>query len=106
MITTQQLQIGITNYIENEIAPKAVGVRKFGVYFMLPTIKNKVEEYVNSFKSIMPDIIDKDGNIKLELLYSTSKSAIQKSGQFEYLGIIFNEMDIDKLYTYIKDTRI
>jgi hypothetical protein len=104
MYTIEQVQIGLTNYIEHEIATKATGVRKFGVYFMLPYIKNKVTDYVNNFKSIMPDIIDSNNNINLDLLYSTSKGAIQRSGQFEFAGIIFNETDIDRLYTYIRQT--
>jgi hypothetical protein len=104
MYTIEQVQRGLTNYIEAEIAPKATGVRKFGVYFMLPYINNKVVEYVNEFKTFMPDIIDADNNINLDLLYSTSKSAVHRSGQFEFIGLIFNESDFDKLYTYIRQT--
>lgn len=104
MYTIEQIQRGLSNYIEAEIAPKAVGVRKFGVYFVLPYIKNKVVEYVNEFKGMLPDIIDENNNINLDVLYSSSKNAIQKSGQFEFVGLIFNETDIDKLYTHIKQT--
>lgn len=44
--------------------------------------------------------------VDLDQLYNRSKTAIAKSGQIELAGIIFNETDIDKLYSYIRNTSI
>ena len=54
------------------------------------------------FKPMFPELVDSKNNVDLDALYNHGKSAIQKSGQFEFMGIIFNETDVDKLYDYIK----
>lgn len=103
--TAQQVQMGVTNYIEQEIAKKATGIRKFSVYFVLPQLNLKIPKLIQQYQQneMFKDFFDETGNIQLDAVYNTAKSAIQKSGQVEYAGIIFNETDIDKLYTYIKN---
>lgn len=104
VVNVEQIQNGITKYIELEIAQKAVGFKKFGIYFMMPTINKQVVNYLDKFRNIMPDTFDENGNVKVDAVYNSAKEAIKKSGQFEFMGIIFNETDIDKLYTYIAGT--
>ena len=103
-INTQQIQLGADKFIENEIARKAVGVNKFAVYFAMPIINKKITQYIESFSSnpITKDIFDENKNVDIDTVYNMAKSAIQKSGQFVYYGIVFNETDVDKLYNYIK----
>lgn len=103
-VNTQQVQIGITNFIENEIAKKAVGFNKFAVYFAMPIINKKLTSYIESFSSnpLTKDLFDENNNVDIDAVYNMAKSAVQKSGQFVYYGIMFNENDIDKLYTYIR----
>lgn len=104
VVNLEQVQIGLITFIENEIASKATGFKKFSIYFLIPTIKNIVVEYFNKIKKMMPDFFDENGNIYIDKVYNTAKDAIKKSGQFEFMGIIFNETDIDKLYSFIKQT--
>ena len=106
VVNLEQIQKGITLFVEKEIAPKATGIKKFGIYFMLPTIQKTVANYLTKIKEFMPDLFDENENVKLDEFYNQAKSAVQKTGQFEFMGIIFNESDIDKLYTYIKGTMI
>ena len=47
--TTQQVQLGVTNFIDNEIAKKAVGANKFMIYFAMPIINKKIMQYVESY---------------------------------------------------------
>lgn len=103
-VNTQQVQIGVTNFIENEIAKKAVGFNKFAIYFAMPIINNKIIKYIDSFSSneLTKDLFDENHNVDIDAVYNMAKRAVQKSGQFVYFGIMFNENDIDKLYTYIK----
>ena len=101
MVNVEQIQRGVNNYIDSEIGSKATGFRKFSVYFMLPAVDKYVSQYINKLKTIMPSIVDKDGNVDIEAIYRNAKSAIKRSGQFELMGIIFNETDIDKLYANI-----
>lgn len=106
MVNIQQIERGIQRYVEMEIAQKAVGVQKFATYFLMPQIPKKIEELFSKHKDgiIMRDFLDENANVDIDRLYNDSKSAIQKSGQFEMFGIIFNETDIDKIYDYIKRT--
>ena len=103
-INTQQIQLGADKFIENEIARKAVGVNKFAVYFAMPIINKKITQYIESFSSnpITKDMFDENKNVDIDTVYNMAKSAIQKSGQFVYYGIVFNETDVDKLYNYMK----
>ena len=105
-VTTEQIQVGTTNFIEQEIAKKAVGKDKFFIYFAMPIIKKKVVEYVNAFSTneMTKFIFDENNNVNLDEVYSMAKDAIKKSGSFVLYNIIFNETDVDKLYTYIKNT--
>ena len=106
VVTVQQIQNGLINYIEQEIAQKAVGLKKFMVYMLIPQLTNKVPTLLQQYHQnpIFMDFFDENGNVHLDSLYQTAKIAITKSGQIEYAGIIFNETDIDKLYSYIKNT--
>lgn len=104
MVNLEQVQIGVTNFIDREIGAKATGFKKFGVYFLMPTIKKTIFDYLLKIKGFMPDMFDENNNIDLDKFYNIAKDAIRKSGQFEFMGIIFNETDVDKLYSYIKST--
>lgn len=105
-VSVNQIQIGVVNFVENEIASKAVGFQKFAIYLILPKFKNVVANYVNNLKSneFLKDIFNDTGNVDIDALYNMCKSAIQKSGSFEIFGVILNETDIDKIYSYIRNT--
>ena len=102
MVNLEQVENGLVNFVDREIGAKATGLKKFGIYFIMPTIKKTATNYLLKFKEFVPDLFDENNNIDLDKFYNMAKEAIKKSGQFEYMGIIFNETDIDKLYSYIK----
>ena len=108
IVNVQQIQNGVMKYVENEIANKAVGFNKFAVYFILPKISNQTVELINQYKDniMTKDYFDENGNVKIDELYNAAKTAISRSGQFTFYGIIFNEPDVDKLYSYIRNTTI
>lgn len=103
-VNTEQIQLGITNFVENEIARKAVGFNKFIAYFAMPIINKKTSSYIESFSTnpLTKDLFDENKNVDIDAVYNMAKDAVRKSGQFVYYGIMFNENDIDKLYTYIR----
>jgi hypothetical protein len=105
-VNTEQIQIGTTNFIEQEIAKKAVGANKFFVYFAMPMVNKKVGQYIDNFSQnpLTKELFDENRNVNIDELYNMAKNAVSKSGQFVYYGIVFNETDIDKLYNYIKNT--
>ena len=105
-VNTEQIQLGATNFIENEIAKKAVGANKFLIYFAMPIVTKKISQYVDAFSKndLAKEIIDENNNVDIDIVYNMAKDAIKKSGQFVMYGIVFDESDVDKLYTYIRQT--
>lgn len=109
-VNIEQLQIGITNYVEQEIAKKAVGFQKFTTYFAIVAYQNRIPTMLMKLKDNTLiktlGVYDEDNNVDIDIIYNYAKEAIKHSGQFTLMGIIFNENDIDKLYNYIKQTTI
>lgn len=105
-VNTEQIQLGVTKFIENEIAIKATGVNKFMTYFALPIINKRISTYMHMYAEhdLTKDMFDINHNIDIDIVYNMAKSAVQKSGQFMLYGIVFNETDVDKLYNYIRNT--
>ena len=103
-VNTQQVQMGVTKFIENELGHKAVGFDIFKIYFLLPIINNKIVGIVQSFaeNSLTKDMFDENKHIDIDSVYNMAKNAIQKSGKFMMAGIVFDEGDVDKLYRYIR----
>ena len=68
MVTLQQVEQGIVNYVENEIGKKAVGLNKFATYFLLPQIPKKVESLFSKYKDneMLIDYLDENFNIDLD----------------------------------------
>ena len=102
-VNTQQVQIGVTNFIEQEIASKAVGFQKFATYFVLPKVNKVIEQYMVQLKDnpIVSDMFNENGDINIDELYNMAKQAVRKSGQFAVYGVLLDESDIDKIYAYI-----
>lgn len=102
-VNTQKVQIGVTNYIEQEIASKAVGFQKFATYFVLPKVNKVIEQYMIQLKDnpIVKDMFNENGDINIDELYNMAKQAVRKSGQFAVYGVLLDEGDIDKIYAYI-----
>jgi hypothetical protein len=102
-VNTERIQIGVTNYIEQEIASKAVGLQKFITYFALPKVNKMVAHYMLQLKDnpILSDMFNENGDINADEVYNMAKQAVRKSGQFSVYGVILDETDIDKIYAYI-----
>lgn len=103
VVTIEQIQKGVDRFMDEELGKKAVGFDKFSIYFISSILINKIPKIIHKFKDndLAEDFFDDDGNVNIDLLYNKAKFAISKSGQFSFKDIIFNETDVDKLYTYI-----
>ena len=108
IVTIEQIQAGVIKYIDSELAPKAGGLAKFGIYFMAPSIPALVKEKVLQLKAtnLMNDVFDDNGNIKLEEVYKRAKDAMSKSGKvyIPQLNYFADDKDIEILYNLIKNS--
>lgn len=99
----QDVEMGIIDYIHNEIAAKATGVQKFLIYTGSFFGATQVEKMISKYEPLLLQlgIITPEGDIDVEALYNAMKQGIDKSGKFEYMGIIFGKDDVESLFRYI-----
>lgn len=102
MVSLPQISKGLITFIEQELIVHGNNKQKFLMYFLMPQIPHKIEQLFDQYKDniILSDFIKAEG-IDLNSLYKVAKEAINKTGSIELLGIILNEQDMEKLYTYI-----
>lgn len=107
-VTIQQVKAGVNSYVDAEVARKAEGLTKFGVYFMLPRIDKVIDGYYQKAVNnpMFADMFDANGNIELDAVYNTAVDAMTKTGQIELAGFRFGRNDVDMLYNYIRDTSV
>ena len=108
MVPLKRVQLGLTNYAEQELASKATGITKFMMYFLLPQIPVKATKLINQWKTnpLFEDLFGENDMVDIDQFYNRAKEAMFKSGQVEMSGIIFNETDLDKLYAHIKEVQM
>jgi hypothetical protein len=105
-INITQLQHAIINYFNQEILTKIVGWKKFATDVVFNLYVAQLPDTIVRLSTNplikATQLIDENQFIDVDTLYTHAKNAIQKSGQFELFGVIFNESDIDKLYSMMK----
>lgn len=104
-VSVQQIQMGISRYIKEELARKKTGVAKFTINFMddllAPTLANKIIS-LQQVPIISDALFDENGNVHLSALADAARSALEKSGgKLQALGFVFDSSDIDTLIKYI-----
>ena len=117
MANIGQVQRGIAEFIDNEIAPKLSGVTRFivagsgGVLVSrLPVIL--ANPSVSGMAGTLA-LMDQNGEIDVDVLYTEFKRALQQAGQVTIdipipfqppLTMTFRDADLDRLYQYIRQS--
>lgn len=105
-MTYERVETGVIKYIQDEIANKAPGHIKFLIYAGTFLGTTKFETMFNELKDNVIikslGVIDEHDDIDIDSLYCAAKKSMEKVGTVEYMGIKFNEGDVDSLYNYIK----
>lgn len=100
-----QVKEGIIEYAQTEIINKAEGPMKFvlytGIALLTPKLDEMYEQYKHNPVIKALGIVKDNDEIDMPVLYRAMKEAIRKVERFEYMGIIFNEQDVDILYRNI-----
>lgn len=107
-VNIEQIQRAITEYFNQEILSKTTGWKKFTTDLAFSIYKTKLPDMFLRWAEIPlikgTGLIDENHFVDVETLYTHAKNAIQKSGQVEFMQILFNDTDVDKLYNFIKNT--
>lgn len=109
-VNIEQIQRAIETYFNQEILSKAIGFKKFTTALAYGMFKDKISKILidlaNNDLIKMTEVVDNNQLIDIDLLYREAKEAIQRSGQFEVMRIIFTESDIDKLYSILHSQNV
>lgn len=105
-VTQDQLHRAILTYAEQEIATKASGLAKFASYFLISSLQDHPEKTVGLILDNplikMTNIVNNDGTIKADELYSAARVAMERSSSVTLWGITFTVPDIDLIYNILQ----
>ena len=111
MVSMQQFQRGIIQYIDSDIMPHLQGAQKLGVGVYVALAGNNLSKLIKAYMDKpyiqVLGVIDKDGNIDVDKLYSAAAPMFQNGEkypvQFPIIGEIrFDKSDLEKLYQYVR----
>lgn len=104
-VSVQQIQSGVSRYINEELAKKKTGPQKFLIHFLESLLTPSISQTIISLQSVpllSQTIFDENGNVHLSALTDAARSALEKSGgRIQALGFVFDQTDIDALIKYI-----
>lgn len=101
-----ELELVIGKYIKDVMLPvMPSSLMKFALATGSVLVMGKAEKLIQQYLPMLKamDIIDQDGNVDTEALYKAAKEGIKATGgKIEVKGFIFNDQDIDKLYSMMR----
>jgi hypothetical protein len=100
------VELVIGKYIKDVVLPvMPSSLMKFALATGSVLVMGKTEKLIQEHMKLLQsmEIIDQDGNVDIEALYKAAKEGIKATGgKIEIKGLIFNEQDIDKLYSMMR----
>lgn len=101
----QQIQQGVSRYVNEELAKKKTGPSKFLIHFLEGLLAPQITSYLISLQSnplLSQSMFDENGNVYLDNLATAAKTAFDKSGgKITAMGFVFDKSDVDTLMSYI-----
>ena len=100
MISTSDIPAIVSQYIDSQVAPKASGMQKFGVYSILFVMNSKMPEIVARYTPVMrmAGIMDDNGMIDLDFTYNLTKDAMGHAEKVNLFGYVLDSTDVESLY--------
>lgn len=109
MVTIEQVQNGVTKYVDSDILPRMTGGKRFalGVYVALAveSLEDTLLKYKDHPALSALNIIDTENNIDIDRLYDAALSAMSDklSIDIPMMGVLtLDKKDLGRLYEYIK----
>lgn len=100
------VELVIGKYIKDVVLPvMPSSLMKFALATGSVLVMGKTEKLIQEHMKLLQsmEIIDQEGNVDIEALHKAAKEGIKATGgKIEIKGLIFNEQDIDKLYSMMR----
>lgn len=101
----QQIQLGVSRYINEELAKKKTGLAKYAIHFLEGLFAPRLTSALTSLAQtpiVASTVFDENGNVYISALADAARSALEKSGgKIHALGFVFDQSDVDALINYI-----
>lgn len=96
----QNIPLVMAEYVDSQVAPKANGMQRFGVYSMLYAVNTKMPEILQRYAPIMKmtGIMDDAGVIDVEYLHNMASDAMSHAGSVNLMGFVMDGTDVESLY--------
>lgn len=109
MVSQQQLQAGISRYIDQEFTSKIEGWKRWGIgigsALILESLPTTLQRWRSSELGAMLGVFGEQGDIDIDKIYAHAKRQAQQGPmvvQLPALGPVrFTAEDVDKLYRFI-----
>lgn len=100
-ISAENLGLAVGSYLETELVPKSNGIQKVGLYLAIPLMQCKAQDLYRQYAPVLEfmECLEEDGLLNLDSLHQQLKAAVGKTGKVSLLGIVFDEDDVEKVYT-------
>ena len=109
IITLEQAQTGLAQFIDTELVPHLSGIKKIGLAaysaMAAQNIAATIRKYQNHPAIAIMGVFDADGNLDIEKLYNALDPlfAEKQTVEIPMIGeFIFDHSDLEKLYRYMK----
>lgn len=89
-------------YVDQEVAPKASGLQKFGAYAGVFVVQNRAAHLLQDpkIKTMLASsgALDEAGLLDVDYLHNMAKFAMSKAGTVTVAGLILDTGDVEALY--------
>lgn len=103
MVTTNQIAIGSSNYIENEILPQIPKVKAIGLSTVVALYMRKLPEIMKKVPKSL-ELVDDSGMVDIDSVRDVLREKISGEVPIDIplIGTItIDQTEVDKLYNYI-----
>lgn len=105
--TKEHIKTAIQIYVDRELMNKGTANQKFVTFMGASLLMNKLDSVWSTLASnevvSMLGIVDSTGMVDVDAVINAAMSAIDRSGQVNVAGLVFNRSDIESFHRYLQE---
>lgn len=105
--TKEHIKTAIQIYVDRELMNKGTPNQKFVTFMGASLLMNKLDSVWSTLASnevvSMLGIVDSAGMVDVDAVVNAAYAAIDRSGQVNVAGLVFNRSDIESFHRYMQE---
>lgn len=105
--TKEHVKTAIQIYVDRELMNKGTPNQKFVTFMGASLLMNKLDSVWSTLASnevvSMLGIVDLAGMVDVDAVVNAAYAAIDRSGQVNVAGLVFNRSDIESFHRYMQE---